>query len=50
MGGGEGEAEEGRTREDTVAAPLATFTKTAKIRNRKLFANGCAESLTDSVP
>lgn len=34
----------GRTGEEMVAALLFTFTETAKIRNRKLFANGCAES------
>ena len=34
----------GRPGEETVAALLVTFTETAKIRNRKLFANGCTGS------
>lgn len=34
----------GSTSEEMVAALFATSTETAKIRNRKLFANGCAES------
>ena len=41
--GGGGESR-GRTGEETVAVLLVTFTERAKIRNRKRFANGCAES------